>query len=123
MALCLKCSKELVCEDCGPSKQVGTIEQSCPGKKGAIWVQVLDDLEAGVSGVSLTNSGAPEETTDGSGFAKFDPLETGSYDLDLAPLGPSHVDKYAIPAEPTRPISAFVMEGEIAFLQLKLLPI
>ena len=54
MALCLKCGQELVCNDCGLSSEVGSIEQSCAHMKGAVWVQVLNDQEEGVEGVTVT---------------------------------------------------------------------
>lgn len=110
---CSKCNGDLICPKCGPEVKIGSSSQPCPLKKGALWIQVNDDLGGGVQGVNVTGAGS-SKPTDPTGFASWDPVDSGPYQAKIEALSNTLKDKYILPAATTS--AATVNDGEIAFV-------
>jgi hypothetical protein len=92
---------------------LGTPVQACPQKQGGIWVQVNNDLGTGVGGVSVSVNGIPK-TTDGVGFASWDPLSPQACAVKVEPLTGRLPEDYDLPVKSST--GATVKDGEIAFV-------
>ena len=113
MPTCAKCGSNLCCTNCGPETAVGAPVQTCPLKQGGLWVQVNNDLETGVRGVSVSVAGVLK-TTDASGFASWDPLPSKAYAVKVEPLTGRLLEDYNPPVKSSS--EAVVKDGEITFL-------
>lgn len=94
MPHCGFCGSELKCA-CGQAA-VGTVSQPCALKKGAVWVHVVNDLLADIPGVDI-GCGGVDKPTDGSGLARFDPLDENTYRVEMRDLSPALAATYAPP--------------------------
>jgi hypothetical protein len=121
MPSCPICEKVLSCPDAQDERHQQALDhavQDCPLRKGAIYVQVLDDQGTGVSGITATAAGG-SKPTDGSGFAYFDPLDENSYEAEIAgELPDSHKDTHVLPE--TAKVTAAVKAGEIKLVKFRL---
>lgn len=113
MALCPSCGKNLSCS-CGAPKPASSPEQPCPLKKGAIWVHVLDDAAGNITGATVKRGG-DSKPSNGDGLAIFDPLDAGTYEVELSALGVEDQKKYELPT-PLPKQSSVVSNGEIAYI-------
>lgn len=116
MSFCAKCGQAMKCTSCVDVPLSG--KQDCPLKKGAIWVQVVDDLGAPVKGCSITVGGTTKATDD-AGFVHYDPLDDTAHEVDaVGPIPASHLDTHSLPLAPK--VSCKVNKGEITFHKFKL---
>ena len=97
MALCSICGEELTpatvsvlkcaheAKHAAGEPKVGSAILGCPLKKGAIWVYVVDEAGKGVKLVPVTvpESSPKAKPSDPLGFSSFDPLDEGSYTVEI----------------------------------------
>jgi hypothetical protein len=124
-SICGKEKEEQLVEVCkqahdGDGPVIGGAAQSCPVRKGAIWVRVLDDGNTEVQDVPCLNSKAGSKDTDDLGLTAFDPLDEGSdYDITIGPLPAKLSDKYALPVK-NRAEAVPVHQGQITSVEFRL---
>jgi hypothetical protein len=117
MPTCSHCGKAISCPDHVHGLGPGVVP--CELKKGALWVQVVDDADAGVRGVDVTVDGVGTVKTDPQGLAAFDPLDEAEYAIEMSATLPGSVAKSHRPPS-IRAAQASVSPGEIAFVKLAL---
>src|SRR5262249_28055892 len=96
--------------------KIGSATLECPVRKGAIWVHVRDEMH---KGIELQVIAPGSKRTDTSGFAAFDPLDPGTYtvEIDTSSLG----DEYFPPAEKDKKIENVpVRTGEITLVEFQI---
>ncbi len=113
---CPECNAALVCPGHGAVQQ--PLVSPCPQRRGGLWVSVHDAAGVEVPGVPVAVDGRTA-TTDATGLAAFDPLEQGSYSIELGTLPPAVAERFAPPAVP-RLEGVTVTKGKIELADMVL---
>ncbi|MDX2152986.1 MAG: hypothetical protein SFV54_19745 [Bryobacteraceae bacterium] len=115
---CAVCGRELVCTNPHPGNppQVGSVQQDCPIRKGAIWIYVKDDTGTGVAAVEVEAAGITKPT-DPTGFAPFDPLDENTYTTKVKSLG-GKSDSHYVHSADSRDVT--VSAGKIQMVTFEL---
>ncbi len=114
MPYCVNCGKPLKCTCDKPQQPIGQTAIDCPKlAKGRLWIHVTDDLGVNIPGVPV--SGKIEQPTGGSGMAKFEDLEPGSYTAAMKP-SPANLKLYDVikGTELSKPVQ--VKAGVLAYV-------
>ena len=113
---CPHCSEALVCPGHGAVQR--PLVAPCPTRRGGLWVSVHDPTGVEAPGVPVVVAGTTT-TTDEAGIAAFDPLDDGTYAVQLGKLPPTVAERFAPPAVPSID-GISVTQGKIMHAELVL---
>jgi len=118
MPICPQCGGNIDCP--GHAHVVGRNMATCALKKGALWIQVVDEKGNGVEGVDVTLDGGNGKKTDPQGLAAYDPLDDGvEYAVEVSDTLPGSVTPTHKPPQ-VRTARADVEKGKIAYVKFQL---